>query len=99
MSLAEAIARSLEKGQIGIGPNSGTPTGQASLELASFRGSSGGPIQTSSDPIRALALAPAVQAANIEASLSKFDTVFQSSMVWNVTDRPIEVRQESRSGS
>src|SRR5205823_14582010 len=95
MSLAEAIALALEHGTVG----SQALNGQGNDLLLSFNGA--GLLQT--DQIRVLALDPAIAQATVESSLSRFDAVFQSSMVWNTTDRPIgtalDVFQAGRSGS
>src|SRR5262249_23699727 len=81
MSLAEAISIALEKGTRG----SPALNGQGDDTLVRFAGAGG----LSDDAIRVLALDPALAQASIERSLSKFDAIFQSSMSWNVVDRPI----------
>jgi outer membrane protein TolC len=40
-------------------------------------------------PIRTFALDPAIAAADIERSLSKFDAQWQTSMLWQTTDTPV----------
>ncbi len=80
LSLAEAISKALEKGTRG----SFALNGQGDDTLVRATGGN-----LSTDQIRVLALDPAIAETAVEASLSKFDAVFQSSMSWNVTDRPI----------
>src|SRR5262249_2883166 len=53
--------------------------------LASFSGAS----VVGSDSIRVLALQPAIVANNIDASLSKFDARWLTSMTWQTTDIPV----------
>jgi outer membrane protein TolC len=95
MSLAEAISLALEKGTRG----SPALNGQGDDTLTRFAGAGG----LSDDYIRVLALDPAIAQAAVESSLSKFDTVFQTSMSWNVVDRPIgtalDVFQAGRNGA
>jgi outer membrane protein TolC len=80
VSLPEAISIALENGTRGQGV-----TGQGVDDLARFQ--NGAPLI--SDEIRVLALDPAFAQATMESSLSKFDAIFQNSMTWNTTDRPI----------
>ena len=42
-----------------------------------------------SDSIRVLSMDPATTAANIDASLAKFDAVVGTTMTWVTTDQPI----------
>jgi outer membrane protein TolC len=83
LSLAEAIAISLEQGNIGsqspLFPGIGNDT------LVSFAGTS----VVGSDAIRVLALDPAIIGANIEAALSKFDVRWISSMTWQKQDNAV----------
>jgi outer membrane protein TolC len=81
MALAEAISIGLEQGTIGSGGLAGQP-------LAA-QGAIGPLTANSADGIRVLEYNPAQAGANIEASLSKFDAVWNSSMTWNTTDRPV----------
>ncbi len=81
LSLAESISIAMEQGTRG----SIALNGQGDDTLVRFQGGAG----LTSDQIRVLALDPAIAQASIESSLSKFDAIFQSSMNWNVTDRPI----------
>jgi outer membrane protein TolC len=83
LTLAEAFATALEGGTIGS-QNPSAP-GSPNDNLVSFAGRT----VAGSDAIRALALDPAVVAADIEASLAKFDTVLQSALNFSTTDQPI----------
>ncbi len=83
LSLAEAISVALEQGT--VGSQSVVAPGVGLDNLVSFQGRGVGP----SDAVRVLALDPAIVGAGIEASLSKFDAVFTTSMTWSNTDRPI----------
>jgi outer membrane protein TolC len=90
ISLAECIAIALEQGTVGnqnlnLNPVSiqGFPT--SNDNLISFTGAG----VAGDDSIRALALDPATAAADIEGSLAKFDTHWQTSLTWNNTDEPI----------
>jgi outer membrane protein TolC len=78
LSLAEAFSIALENGNEG----SLALNGSTNSQLGSFAGNSFG----GDDAIRAFALDPAVFGANIEASLSKFDTRWVSSMTWQKRD-------------
>src|SRR5262249_27690741 len=79
----EAVAISLEQGTIGQ-PSLLFP-GIALDNLVQFagRGTAG------SDSVRVLALDPAAVGASVEQALTKFDTVFISSLTWTTTDQPI----------
>ncbi len=83
LGLAEALAIALERGTVGINSpqNPGTPTDN----LVTFQGGGVG----GSDSIRVLALDPARFATDIEATLSRFDARWISSMTWVTTDTPI----------
>jgi outer membrane protein TolC len=88
MSLAEAIARALENGTVGQPGNGQSNDTSAVFPLAQApRGLGAGAIDR--DSIRVLALDPANIYTDIEASLSKFDARWISSMNWNTTDRPV----------
>jgi outer membrane protein TolC len=83
LSLAEAVSIALEQGTVGQ-PSLLFPG--ISLDnpvVFAGRGTSG------DDNIRVLALDPATVGAGIDASLSKFDAVWVSSMTWTTTDQPI----------
>jgi outer membrane protein TolC len=83
ISLAECIAIALEQGRVGQ-PSLLFP-GQSLDNLVQFtgRGISG------SDAIRVFALQPALQGAEIEGALSKFDAILSTSLNWVNTDQPI----------
>jgi outer membrane protein TolC len=92
LTLAEAIAIALEQGNIG---NENLQIFQVGLRdilnqnlitdnLVQFTGRT----VVGDDAVRVLALDPAILAADIEASLSKFDARWTSSMSWNTTDQP-----------
>lgn len=78
LSLAEAFSIALEHGNEG----SLALNGSTNTQLGSFAGNAFG----GDDAIRAFALDPAVFGANIEASLSKFDTRWVSSLTWQKRD-------------
>lgn len=99
LSLAECVAIALEQGTIGtpsvdsfnvgLQGSAGGP-GTSRDQTAAF----GGAANTSSrvggsDAIRVLRLDPALAGLTVEASLTKFDAVWQSSMSWQSTDRPV----------
>jgi hypothetical protein len=89
VSLAETISIALEQGTVGLDNfSSGTPgTGGANTYIDSevtFNGRA-----SFTDSIRVLALDPAITGANIDLSLSKFDAVWNTSLSWNTTDRPV----------
>src|SRR5262245_17386956 len=78
ITLNEAIAMALERGDVG----SLALNGQFTDSLSTFTGRG----ITQSDSIRVLALEPAMAAAGIEASLSKFDTLWTTSLTWRKVD-------------
>ncbi len=82
ISLKECIAIALEQGNVGFQ----TPTALGSkLEiLPSFNGQS----VTGTDSIKAFAIDPAVQAAELERSISKFDVQWINSLTWQKVDNP-----------
>jgi outer membrane protein TolC len=82
LSLAEALAMALEQGGGGSPALNGT-TGEA---LVTFQGRS---VVSPENPIRVLALEPAIAGTDIEASLSKFDARWVTSMTWTRTDQPV----------
>jgi hypothetical protein len=84
LSLAEAVSIALEQGTVGQPSLLFPGIGLDNLITAP----QGSPPQ-GSDSIRVLSMDPATTAANIDASLSKFDAVIGSSMLWNSTDQPI----------
>jgi outer membrane protein TolC len=76
ISLAECLAIALERGNVGEGsPNT-------LLQRGAIQ-------QNASDNIRVLAIQPAITAAGIDLSLSKFDTSWNTSVSWNNVDRPV----------
>jgi outer membrane protein TolC len=83
ISLAECIAISLEQGRVGqfniLFP------GTANDNLVQFTGRG----ITGSDAIRVFALEPARVGAELEASLTKFDSVFTTGLNWQTTNTPI----------
>jgi outer membrane protein TolC len=83
LGLAEALAIALERGTVGI--NSPQNPGSPNENLVTFQGGGVG----GSDSIRVLALDPARAATDIEATLSRFDARWISSMNWVTTDTPI----------
>lgn len=83
LSLSEAIATALEKGTTGV--QSPFFPGAITDLLATFSGR----FVVGSDSIRVLALQPAIIAADMESSLSKFDARWISNMTWNTTDTPV----------
>jgi outer membrane protein TolC len=89
ISLSESVAIALEQGTVGI-ENGGGPTGTIIDRLASFNGRS----VVGSDSIRVLALDPAITGTDIEASLSKFDARWTSSMAWQSIDNPIATAED-----
>jgi outer membrane protein TolC len=87
ISLAEAISISLEQGTVNgyQGPAVLGRNPQVNDALGVFSGQG----FVGADPIRALALDPAITGALIESSLSKFDARFTSSMTWTTTEQPV----------
>jgi hypothetical protein len=85
VSLREAIAVALENGTVGL-QSAATP-GSAIDTLGGFAGTT---VQ-SADAIRVLALDPAIVATNIETSLSKFDTLWNTALTWNRTETPLGI--------
>jgi outer membrane protein TolC len=87
LTLHEAIALALENGTVGItGVFRENSFGQANENPLSFTGRT----VVGSDSIRALALDSAIIASDIEASLSKFDAIWNTSMTWTTTDQPTQ---------
>jgi len=94
LSLAEAISIALEQGNWG----NRTPLDIVGLQGTGGVGGLGGntPAQfggnlaaNRSDSIRVIRFNPALAGLNLEQSLTKFDAVWQSSMTWQNTDRPV----------
>jgi outer membrane protein TolC len=94
MTLKECVAIAIEQGNVG----QQTPTnfGFKNESLESFSGQNVG----GTDAIRAFAIDPAVAAAQVERSLSRFDTRWISSMQWQKLDQPVAAQflsfQQSR---
>jgi outer membrane protein TolC len=89
LSLTEAFRIALENGTVGQQAGSGlsNDTGTLLGVDQNFRGANYGAIDR--DSIRVLALDPANVYTDVEASLSKFDVQWITSMSWNTTDRPV----------
>ena len=83
ISLSEAVAMSLEAGN--IGSQSPLFPGVVNDSLVAF----GGTTVVGSDAIRVLALDPAIIGANIESALSRFDSRWITSATWQKTDQAI----------
>ncbi|HEV3262441.1 MAG TPA: TolC family protein, partial [Gemmataceae bacterium] len=81
MTLQECLALALEQGTT----NPFGTTGTIDDSVGSFAGTTFAP---SANPIRVLALNPAISGADIEDSLSKFDAVWQTSMTWQRNETP-----------
>jgi outer membrane protein TolC len=84
LSLAEAFAMSLENGDPGTQALNGTTNDDPALTALRGRTAS------TANPIRVLALFPALAGADIESSLSKFDARWETSMTWTTTDQPTQ---------
>jgi outer membrane protein TolC len=89
LSLREALAIALENGTVGI-QNALVP----GFAGDSFGGFLGRGVQ-GPDGIRVLALDPAIIANDIEISLSKFDTRWNTSLTWNWTESPLGISPTS----
>jgi outer membrane protein TolC len=87
ISLAEAISISLEQGT--VNGYQGPAVLGRNPSLNDAPGVFSGQGFVGADPIRALALDPAILGANIESALSKFDARFTSSMTWTTTEQPV----------
>ena len=83
MTLRECIALALEQGNVGVqSPNN---FGQKNENVDQFSGRTVG----GTDAIRAFAVDPAVAAAEIERSLSRFDTRWVNTVQWQKLDQPV----------
>jgi outer membrane protein TolC len=82
ISLKECMAIALEQGNAGF--QTPTALGSKFEILPSFNGQS----VTGTDSIKAFAIDPAVQAAELERSISKFDVQWINSLTWQKTDNP-----------
>src|SRR5262245_32993479 len=94
MTLRECVAIALEQGNVGV--QSPTNFGNKVEQLESFAGRNVG----GTDAIRAFAIDPAIAAAEVERSLSRFDTRWVSTMQWQKLDQPVAAQflsfQQSR---
>ncbi len=86
VSLAEAISIALEQGTVGNQTYANTTSGSETYSDSEVTFSGRASL---TDSIRVFAIDPAVTGANIDLSLSKFDAVFNTSLSWNDTDRPV----------
>ena len=84
ITLAECFALALENGR--TGEFFDREGGRRSSLLGIRRGASP---SDATDSMRVFAYDPAIVAADIEQSLSKFDAFLQSSIAWQKTDRPV----------
>lgn len=96
VTLAECISVALEIGTVGnqnlnLNPRNVTGFPVSNDNLVGFTGTG----VSGDDNIRVLSLDPAIQSTDIEASLSKFDARWLSSMSWNNTDRPVGTALDS----
>src|SRR5439155_16276853 len=89
VSLTEALAMALENGDPGTQALNGTTIDDPSV--LSRAGVGIGARQVSSaNNIRVLSLFPALAGTDVEASLSKFDPRWETSMNWTTTDQPTQ---------
>jgi outer membrane protein TolC len=89
MPLSEAIAMSLEGGD--VGSQSPLFPGVVNDALVAFSGTT----VAGSDSIRVLALDPAIIGSNIESALSRFDARWITSATWQKTDQAIATGLQS----
>ena len=82
MTLKECISIALEQGNTGV-----QAITNIGFKLDTPNQFTGGGV-TGSDSMRVFAVDPALANATLERSLSKFDTVWQSSMSWQKVDQP-----------
>jgi outer membrane protein TolC len=87
ITLKEAIAIGIEQGNTGSQGLNGTDN----LTLPTFTGRG----TTGTDTVKAFVMDPAIAAAEVERSLSKFDARWISSMVWQKQDQPTLTLQQS----
>lgn len=98
MTLQEAIAIALENGKVSFGsglfnnPLGGGLVDDTMIALGQ------GPLNGQSDRIRVLALDPAIAHTNIEASLSRFDTKWITTMGWSNTDNLVNGLSDFQNG-
>src|SRR5262245_27115758 len=98
ISLQECIAIALQQGTVGA--QSIRSPGLSNDDLVSFSAGTGVTVGFfGSDAIRVLALQPAIDAANIERELARFDTQWTTSMAWNSTDEPVQGLSSFQNGA
>lgn len=85
ITLRECIAIALEQGNTGVIGQQGNNFGFKLEQIQQF---SGRTVIGGSDAVRVFAIEPAVAAAELERSLSKFDARWVSSMTWQKVDQP-----------
>lgn len=85
ITLKECIAIALEQG------NTGTQN-QPGFKVDQLPGFNAGQFFNNTDAIRVLAIDPAIVAADLERSLSKFDARWITSMQWQKIDQPTAVQ-------
>jgi outer membrane protein TolC len=85
LTLRECVAVAIEQGNIGSQAQQASQFGFKSEGLGQFtgRGASG------TDSVRAFAVDPAIAGAEVERSLSKFDTRWVTTMQWQKIDQPV----------
>ncbi|MBA2227752.1 TolC family protein [Thermogemmata fonticola] len=83
ITLKECIALALEQGNTGI--QSATNPGLKNDTLGQFTGRG----VVGSDAVRVFAIDPAIAAAELERSLSKFDARWVTAMTWQKVDQPV----------
>lgn len=96
LTLQEAIALALENGTVSDG---GGSTGIVNDQFAVSTGTGGGNLAAQSDKIRVLSYNPAIQAAFMEQSLSRFDAIWSSGMNYSTVDELQQGLQSFSNGS
>ena len=99
MTLRECIALALEQGNVG-NTFGGSQFGTPNESLPAF---GPGGLSNQSDAIRAFALDPAFNQANVERALARFDARWVTSMTWQKVDQPVAAQflsfQQQRDGA
>ena len=85
LTLRECIAVAIEQGNVGVQGQQATQFGFKSESLEQFSGRTVG----GTDAVRAFAVDPAIAGAEVERSLSKFDTRWVTTMQWQKIDQPV----------
>jgi outer membrane protein TolC len=85
VTLKECIAIALEQGNTGVIGQQGNNFG---LKLEQIQQFSGRTVIGGSDNVRVFAIDPAIAAAELERSLSKFDARWINSLTWQKVDQP-----------